>query len=112
MKCIKYPRLNLYWHTKFSFQSIANCMSRDRFYLLRNNMHLEDANTISKETRDYNKLWKVQPMIDAVRNEYLAQPRITTKYSIDEQMIPFTGRCPVKQYVRNKPRPVDSKILS
>lgn len=109
MGCIKYPRLNLYWHTKLALPAITNSMSRDRFYLLRNNMHLVDANLISKETRESNKMWKVQPMIDVVRNQCLAQPRNTTTYSIDEQMIPFTGRCPVRQYVRNKPRPVGLK---
>lgn len=58
-----------------------------------------------------NVLWKVQLMIDSVRNRCLAIPRTGCNYSIDEQMIPFLGRCPrpLKQYVKNKPRPVGLK---
>lgn len=49
-------------------------------------------------------------MIELIRNRCRALERKpNSSFSIDEQMIPFLGRCPVKQYVRNKPRPVGLK---
>ncbi|CAB3224014.1 unnamed protein product [Arctia plantaginis] len=45
------------------------------------------------EEQAKNRLWRVQPVIDVVRNryEYLQLPRDAGDYSIDEQIIPFKG---------------------
>ncbi|XP_071036635.1 piggyBac transposable element-derived protein 3 [Parasteatoda tepidariorum] len=107
MGCIRYPRLRLYWQKQYSFSAIVQCMPRDRFLNLRNCFHLVD--TASKTPQVNNKLWKVQPIINQVRNVCLNLPRDQRSFSIDEQMIPFLGRAPVKQYVKNKPRPVGLK---
>lgn len=51
----------------------------------------------------------MQPVIDTVRNQCMKIERTKGNYSVDEQMIPFSGKCIMKQYVRNKPRPVGLK---
>lgn len=51
----------------------------------------------------------MQPVIDTVRNQGMKIERTKGNYSLDEQMIPFSGKCIMKQYVRNKPRPVGLK---
>ncbi|KAG5888302.1 hypothetical protein JTB14_022190 [Gonioctena quinquepunctata] len=56
------------------------------------------------------RLWRIQPVIDLVRNRCKAIVRKEkTAFSIDEQMIPFLGRCPVRQFAKNKPTPVGLK---
>lgn len=64
---------------------------------------------VNNPPQNRNRLWKVQPVLDAVKggcNKILRQPG---NYSIDEQMVPFVGKTTLKQYVPNKPRPVGLK---
>lgn len=108
MGCISYPRLTMYWQKCISLNLISDCMSRDRFLALRTNLHFVDTIIRPEDALD-NALWKVQPVVDKVRNACAKIPRDFNYYSVDEQMIPFTGRCKLKQYVKNKPRPVGLK---
>lgn len=48
-------------------------------------------------------------MINRVKETCRKLERVPGKYSNDEQMIPFTGRCSLRQVVMNKPRPVGLK---
>ncbi|XP_049782815.1 piggyBac transposable element-derived protein 3-like [Schistocerca cancellata] len=89
--------------------TIADCMPRDRFLTLRRALHVVDTNNIPRES-ETNRLLKVQPAINVVRSACLRLPRPSENdYSTDEQMVPFTGRCTLSQYVPNKPRPLGIK---
>ncbi|XP_059057828.1 piggyBac transposable element-derived protein 3-like [Achroia grisella] len=52
---------------------------------------------------------QVQPVIDAVKQGCNKILRTPGRFSVDEQMIPFTGKCYLRQLVKNKPRPVGLK---
>lgn len=106
MGCLKYPRLRMYWQSGIELRPISQTMTRDRFFLLRNSLHVVDVNS-PPLVRD--RLWKVQPVLDAVREGCQKIEKVTGNYSVDEQMIPFTGRTSLKQFVPNKPRPVGLK---
>lgn len=86
-------------------------MSRDRLLQLRNAHHVVHSYTQSLPLNNEspNPLWKVQPIIDRVRNACNKLERVPGYYSIDEQIIPFTRRCALRQVVKNKPRPVELK---
>lgn len=92
--------------TNGSNDPIAKAMSRERFFLLRTNLHVVDVTCVNQaEEQKKNKLWRVQSVIDAIRNRCLDLPRDAGNYSIDEKIIPFDGRCAgLKVVVRNKPR--------
>lgn len=110
MECTPFPRIHMYWNNKFKFDLVSDVLPRDKFYLLRVNFHIVDVLGVPEEIQKKNRLWKFQPMVDMVRNRYRSMERKPrSSYSIDEQMIPFLGKCPVRQFVRNKPRPMGLK---
>ncbi|KAG5876669.1 hypothetical protein JTB14_013245 [Gonioctena quinquepunctata] len=111
MGATNFPTIYMYWNANFKLPLISNVMPRDEFYLLRVNFHVVDNLAVDDEMRK-NKLWKVQPIIDFVKNGCRQiQRKPNASYSTDEQMIPFLGRCPVRQYVKNTLMPVRLKIF-
>ncbi|XP_049855407.1 uncharacterized protein LOC126335972 [Schistocerca gregaria] len=88
MGTLKLPQARLYWNMQLDIPLVSSTMTRDRYYKLRNNLHFVN----NLEDNDVNdKLWKVRPLIDAFRNKCISLP-MSQHLSVDEQMIPFTGR--------------------
>ncbi|XP_068082115.1 piggyBac transposable element-derived protein 3-like [Anabrus simplex] len=104
---LKLPRLRLYYRPNLRIPAVVQ-IPRDRFYRLRNYLHFVDNLAVTDEVRKENRLWKVQPVIDVVKNVCNKLPRCMN-LSIDEQMIPFSGTTKLKQYVKGKPNPVGLK---
>lgn len=97
MGILKFPRIRMYWKDDTKIPCIADAMTSKRFFKLRAALHVTDASATLDPPK--NKFWKVAPIIDAVRSRCLALEPLTES-SIDEQMVPFTGRIPAKQFVR------------
>lgn len=110
MACINYPILRMYWEQKWRIATIADAISRDRFILIRNNIKLIYDDDISPKHRSQDKLWKVRPILDSVKNGCHQQVP-DQKVAVDEMMIPFTGNCGMKQYCPNKPNPTGLKVF-
>ncbi|XP_047219786.1 uncharacterized protein LOC124867405 isoform X1 [Girardinichthys multiradiatus] len=83
-------------------------MSCDRFFKLRSNLKVVIDNDVPGDKRDIDKFWRVRPFMNHILNGCHLQARPQC-VSIDEQMIPFTGACPFRQYVPSKPNPVGIK---
>jgi hypothetical protein len=70
MGCNHLPRIKMYWSRNLKLSFISSTMKRDRFFQLRTNLHF--VNTVNvNESITTNRLWKVQPIIDAVRGQCL-----------------------------------------
>ncbi|GBP89919.1 hypothetical protein EVAR_63582_1 [Eumeta japonica] len=67
MGCVPYPRLPMYWRAGTKLGLICNIMSRDRFLTLRNALHVVEGDS-APDSEKGNVLWKVQPMIDKVKD--------------------------------------------
>ncbi|KAH6926643.1 hypothetical protein HPB50_020842 [Hyalomma asiaticum] len=59
------------------------------------------------DEKEVDRLWKVRPLLD-IRNACLTLPR-SPDICVDKQIIPFTSKCSVKQFVPGKPNPTGLK---
>ena len=99
---LQLPRQRLYWSADFDINTpvFPNTMSRTRFEMIKRFLHFADNNTIDVSS---NRFAKVQPLFD-ITNRNLKQFGIFTEFlSIDEQMVPYRGRHPCRQFIKNKP---------
>lgn len=60
----KFPRINMLWNTSLGIGLFQNSMTKNRFFKLRNNLHV--VNNLELDKDDYDKFKKVRPIIDCV----------------------------------------------
>lgn len=104
MAALQLPKIRMYWEKKWRVPLVADAMSRDRFFLIRANVKVVFDNEVDPDQRKADRLWKIRPLIDRVLQGCLKQYK-QQELSLDEMMIPFTGVCPLKQYIPTKPNP-------
>ena len=89
----------MYWFKATKIDWIAESIPPNRYFKLRANIHVNAA--IAPDSNNKTKFWKFEPIISAIRGACLQLPR-EKNCAIDEQMIPFTGRVPAKQFIKSK----------
>lgn len=109
---VRMPSYKMYWAQETRYPLIADVMSRNRFEALKTAFHINDnSNCKSRSDPAYDKLFKVRPLIDKLRENFLTiEPE--EHNSIDEIMIPFKGRSSLKQYIKIKPHKWGIKVFS
>ena len=103
------PQVRMYWAKNTGLLPIVTeKMTRDRFFELRNHLHTVD--NMQHDQNSDDRLWKVRPLLTCVKNacNQIQRPKFC---SIDEQMIPFVGRCGFRQYLPSKPNPYGIKKI-
>ncbi|KAJ8928034.1 hypothetical protein NQ314_019445 [Rhamnusium bicolor] len=106
--CLKFPKVRLFWDKTLCINLFRDTMSRDRFFQLRTNLHCVNNLEIPQNCND--KLYKVRPLYDAIRDRCL-QLDLEENLCIDEQIVPFRGQLSIKQYIKNKPTPLGCKNI-
>ena len=93
----------MYWAVDTRYPPIADVMTRNRYMVLREYLHVSDNSKKDEEGNKDNKLYKIQPVLDHVRNNCTTiEPEI--EQSIDEQIIPAkTKYGGIRQYNPKKP---------
>lgn len=102
MGCLKYPKKEMYWTRRYRVNVIADTMTKNRFFSLRQHLHLINNMDIPRENKD--KFVKVRAIFDTL-NIRCQQLPIERNLSVDEQIVPFKGKLSVKQYMKGKPNP-------
>ncbi|XP_060846479.1 piggyBac transposable element-derived protein 3-like [Rhopalosiphum padi] len=108
MGVLKYPRIGMYWEQKFRVNIFADTMPRNRFYSIRQNIHIINNMDIARDNTD--KFVKIRPLFDALNNRCKQLP-VERNISVDEQIVPFKGQLVIKQYMKGKPNPWGIKIF-
>ena len=98
----------MFWQHSLRVPLIAKTISRDRYFRIRNSLKVVVDLDIDESIKKADRLWKVRPLLERIRQGCLLQTR-PQDVCVDEQMIPFTGACSLRQYVPNKPNPVGLK---
>lgn len=100
------PSIDLYWSTDpfFRVDEIASVMPVKRFKKILENLHLNDNSKMPpRGAPNYDKLFKIRPLLDALNRACQKLAKNTTSQSIDESMIRFKGVSSLKQFMPLKP---------
>ena len=85
-------------------------MSRTRFVQILRYLHFVDNNLAPRpDSPDYNKLYKIQPVLDLVVPRFRAVYRPEREFAVGMTLINFKGRVRFRQFIPNKPGQVWSK---
>ena len=106
MGLVPLPSMYDYWSRSqtFHYSPIADRIPRDRFLDIHKFLHFVNNTSLSPYgSPNYNKLGKVQPVIDYLNTKFLEVYNPHQNISIDEAMIKFKGRSSMKQYMPKKP---------
>ena len=77
-------------------------MSRDRFKLILKFLHFNDNSTYDPNDPDRDRLHKVRPFLDLIRNRFQRVYKPGKNLSVDESLILFKGRIHFRQYIKTK----------
>ena len=100
------PEIRDYWSLNeyLRYAPIANKISRNHFEEITRYLHFVDNTSLpSRGQEGYSRLQKVEPVIQAMKNNIKMAYYPHCQVSIDEAMIPYKGRSSMKQYLPLKP---------
>lgn len=102
MGLVDMHRVRAYWENGSRYELVAEVMSRNRFEKIASSLHFADNDTVTEDVKE-DKCWKIRPWLSALRNNMLRIPQ-EKKSAVDESLVPFRGRCHIRQYMPNKPK--------
>lgn len=106
MGIIHKPSIDMYWVTDelLCTPVFSKIMTRNRFQLILKFLHFnnnEDPN-FDPQNEDRDRLHKVRPLIEMLRERCYAVYYPGQNLSVDESLVLFKGCLKFKQYIRTK----------
>ncbi|XP_043470215.1 piggyBac transposable element-derived protein 4-like [Leptopilina heterotoma] len=102
----KCPSYRDYWsaNPQLNDSYISSLMTVNHFAFFLGSLHLADNSKEPKKGEtNYDKLYKVRPLLDKLRKTFKNCWKPSQYQSVDESMIKFKGRSSMKQYMPAKP---------
>lgn len=97
----KLPGKRFYWDTGNDMKnnSVTESMRRNRFFKILQFLHCADNNNPNLK----DKAWKIRPLMDKLKERFLAHFVPEQHISYDETMVKYYGQHGCKQFIRGKP---------
>ena len=76
-------------------------MFKNKFMALKKYFHLNNNLEIPENSKD--RCFKIRPLIEKMKKNFLQFGYFSDKYSVDEKIVGYYGRHPIKQFIRGKP---------
>ncbi|KAH8010016.1 hypothetical protein HPB51_024366 [Rhipicephalus microplus] len=87
-------------------------MSRNRFEAIHQCLHMNDyCQAKPRDAEGHDRLFKVQPLVKHLKKNMNAVAPEEWQ-SVDEPIIPFKGRSPLKRYMKSKPHKLGYKVFT
>ncbi|XP_018367242.1 PREDICTED: piggyBac transposable element-derived protein 4-like, partial [Trachymyrmex cornetzi] len=98
MGIVKKPEIKMYWCKDPMLETpfFSKCMTLVRFQNILAMMHF------SPETDSQDKLYKIRPVVEYLKDRFQSIYRPAENISIDESLMKWQGRLSFKQFNRNK----------
>ncbi|XP_035226085.1 piggyBac transposable element-derived protein 3-like [Stegodyphus dumicola] len=92
------PRVRNYWSSDidYSVPVVPDTLSRNRYFQILGNLHVNDNEVIPKQNTD--RLCKIKPLMDKLNKNFQSLRMSHQTQSIDESMILFKGCSTLNQY--------------
>ena len=100
------PDLYDYWSVdkNLHYFPVASRIPRKWFLEIQRYLHFNNnSNIVARDEPGYDRLAKVRPVIESLRQSFLSSYSPHRENAIDEAMIKFKGRSSLKQYLPKKP---------
>jgi len=101
------PRTEMYWSQTFGHPLITSIFSRDRFKQL---LRFFRVVALDEDAADRNPLPHVRSLAAKLNASFAAHAAPSQHLTLDEAMVAYKGRSPIKQYIPSKPHKWGYKI--
>jgi hypothetical protein len=101
------PRTEMYWSSTFGHPLVTSLFSRDRFKQL---LRFFRVVALDEDAADRNPLPHVRSLADKLNASFAAHAAPSQQLTLDEAMVAYKGRSPIKQYIPSKPHKWGYKI--
>ncbi|XP_017484076.1 PREDICTED: piggyBac transposable element-derived protein 3-like, partial [Rhagoletis zephyria] len=97
---IPLPIRRLFWERSKDCNNelVCEAISRNKFEFIVSNIHCQDNNLLDHS----DKVAKVRPLFTHLNRKFMETAYIEEDHSVDEAMVPYTGRHGCKQYIHGK----------